>query len=61
MLASILRLVTLAVLVGYVIRDIRHPEMDVVRDTYEGEDPDGGAFNSDEASLIEPPPLVKAL
>lgn len=62
-LASILRLVTLAVLVGYVIRDIRHPEMDVVRDTYEGEDPDGGVFNPDETapSLIEPPPLVKTL
>ncbi|MEV0567965.1 glycosyltransferase 87 family protein [Dactylosporangium sp. NPDC050588] len=61
-LASILRLVTLAVLVGYVIRDIRHPEMDVVRDTYEGEDPDGGVFNPEPAErpLIEPPPLVKA-
>lgn len=62
-LASILRLVTLAVLVGYVIRDIRHPELDVVRDTYEGEDPDGGVFNRDEAepSLSDPPPLVKTL
>ena len=62
-LASILRLVTLAVLVGYVIRDIRHPEMDVVRDTYEGEDPDGGVFNRDEVepTLIDPPPLVKTL
>jgi uncharacterized membrane protein len=62
-LASILRLVTLAVLVGYVIRDIRHPELDVVRDTYEGEDPDGGPFNNDEVErpLIEPPPLVKTL
>ncbi len=63
-LASILRLVTLAVLVGYVIRDIRHPEMDVVRETYEGEDPDGGVFNRDETeqALIDPPPsLVKAL
>ncbi|GAB3866958.1 glycosyltransferase family 87 protein [Dactylosporangium cerinum] len=62
-LASILRLVTLAVLVGYVIRDIWHPEMDVVRDTYEGEDPDGGVFNRDEAEppLIAPPSLVKTL
>ncbi|MEV4507824.1 glycosyltransferase 87 family protein [Dactylosporangium sp. NPDC049525] len=62
-LASILRLVTLVVLVGYVIRDIRHPEMDVVRDTYEGEDPDGGVFNRDEVepSLTDPPPLVKSL
>lgn len=62
-LASILRLVTLAVLVGFVIRDIRHPELDVVRDTYEGEDPDGGVFNRDETepSLIDPPPLVKTL
>jgi uncharacterized membrane protein len=62
-LASILRLVTLAVLVGYVIRDIRHPEMDVVRDTYDGEDPDGGVFNPDEVepTFIEPPPLVKTL
>ncbi|MDG6101282.1 DUF2029 domain-containing protein [Dactylosporangium aurantiacum] len=62
-LASILRLVTLAVLVGYVIRDIRHPELDVVRDTYEGEDPDGGVFNRDEVepAPLDPPPLVKTL
>jgi uncharacterized membrane protein len=43
-LASIVRLVTLAVLVGYVVRDILNPAEDVVRRTYE-DDPDGGDFD----------------
>jgi uncharacterized membrane protein len=57
-LASILRLVTLGVLVAYVIRDIRHPEEDVVRQTYEGQDPDGGVYNEDplDDELLDPPP-----
>jgi uncharacterized membrane protein len=57
-LASLLRLITLAVLVGYVIRDIRKPEEDVVRQTYEGEDPDGGSYNEeplDHDELLDPP------
>jgi hypothetical protein len=57
-LASILRLVTLAIVVGYVIRDIRHPEEDVVRQTYEGQDPDGGVYNEEplDDDLLNPPP-----
>ena len=43
-LASSLRLVTLCVLVGFVVRDILYPELDVVRTTYE-DDPDGGEFD----------------
>jgi uncharacterized membrane protein len=42
-LASFLRWVTLAVLVGFVVRDVLRPERDVVRRTY-GDDPDGGDF-----------------
>jgi len=63
-LASSLRLITLCVLVGYVVRDILRPEEDAVRRTYE-DDPDGGEF--DEApdsplvnqirSLLGQPPL----
>ena len=44
MLASTLRLVTVAVLCGLVIREIWRPELDVVRQTY-GDDPDGGVFD----------------
>jgi uncharacterized membrane protein len=44
-LASSLRLITLCVLVGFVVRDIVKPRQDVVRRTYGTEDPDGGAFN----------------
>ena len=44
MLAASLRWVTLAVLVGFVVRDILRPELDVVRRTY-GDDPDGGDFD----------------
>jgi uncharacterized membrane protein len=43
-LASALRLITLCVLVGFVVRDIRHPEHDPVRQTYP-DDPDGGVFD----------------
>jgi uncharacterized membrane protein len=43
-LASSARLVTLCILVGFVIRDILRPEVDVVRQTYE-DDPDGGDFD----------------
>jgi uncharacterized membrane protein len=56
-LASLLRLVTLAVVVGYVIHDIRHPSDDVVRQTYEGEDPDGGVYN-DAREPEDPLPAV---
>lgn len=43
-LAAALRLVTVAVLGGLVIREIWRPELDVVRHTY-ADDPDGGPFN----------------
>ncbi|ASW57288.1 glycosyltransferase family 87 protein [Plantactinospora sp. KBS50] len=43
-LASTLRLVTVAVLCGFVIRDIMHPEQDAVRQTY-ADDPDGGVLD----------------
>jgi uncharacterized membrane protein len=42
-LAASLRWLTLAVLVGFVVRDILRPRLDVVRRTY-GDDPDGGDF-----------------
>ena len=42
--AAALRWATVAVLVYFVIRDIRRPELDVVRRVY-GDDPDGGDFN----------------
>jgi uncharacterized membrane protein len=43
-LASVLRLVTVCVMIGFVVRDILRPEHDPVRRTY-ADDPDGGAFN----------------
>lgn len=43
-LAATARWVAVAVLVAYVVRDIRRPELDVVRRTY-GDDPDGGDFD----------------
>ena len=43
-LASAFRLVTVAILVGLVIRDIWRPELDVVRQTY-SDDPDGGILD----------------
>lgn len=44
-LAALLRLAMVAVFSAYVVRDILHPEVDVVRTTYGGLDPDGGVFN----------------
>jgi uncharacterized membrane protein len=41
-LASLLRLATVAVLCGYVVHDILHPEDDAVRSTYVDGDPDAG-------------------
>src|SRR5262249_44768499 len=43
-LAAILRLATLGVLCGFVIRDILRPELDVVRHPY-ADDPDGGVLD----------------
>ncbi|GAA4578017.1 glycosyltransferase 87 family protein [Micromonospora coerulea] len=43
-LAASLRLITVAVLCGFVIRDILHPEHDAVRRTY-ADDPDGGVLD----------------
>jgi uncharacterized membrane protein len=43
-LASTLRLVTLCVLIGFVVRDVLQPERDAVRRTY-ADDPDGGPFD----------------
>jgi uncharacterized membrane protein len=43
-LAASLRWLALAVLVGFVVRDILRPERDVVRISY-GDDPDGGDFD----------------
>ncbi len=42
--ASALRLITVAVLVGLVVREIWRPELDVVRRTY-ADDPDGGEID----------------
>ena len=42
--AAALRWATVAVLVYFVVRDIRNPGLDVVRRTYD-DDPDGGDFN----------------
>jgi uncharacterized membrane protein len=43
-MAAAFRWATVATLVGFVVRDILRPENDVVRHTYDGEDPDGGDF-----------------
>ncbi|GAB3795008.1 hypothetical protein GCM10027605_00210 [Micromonospora zhanjiangensis] len=43
-LAALLRLVTVAVLCGLVIRDVLRPERDAVRATY-ADDPDGGVLD----------------
>ncbi len=52
-LASLLRLVTLAVMVWYVARDILRPEEDTVRRTYV-DDPDGGEFDgAPDSPLVE--------
>jgi uncharacterized membrane protein len=56
-LASILRLATVAVLCGFVVHDILHPRDDAVRTTY-AEDPDGGPLNdpADPVPVTVPPP-----
>ncbi|HEV7896304.1 MAG TPA: glycosyltransferase 87 family protein [Planosporangium sp.] len=43
-LASALRLATVCVMIGFVVRDILRPSDDVVRRTY-ADDPDGGVFD----------------
>jgi uncharacterized membrane protein len=43
-LASSLRLITVAILCGLVVQDIWRPDLDVVRHTYR-DDPDGGVFD----------------
>jgi uncharacterized membrane protein len=43
-LGATMRLVTLLILGGYVVRDIMRPERDAVRHTYD-DDPDGGIFD----------------
>jgi uncharacterized membrane protein len=43
-LASVLRLVTVCAMIGFVVRDILRPEKDAVRRTY-ADDPDGGVFD----------------
>jgi uncharacterized membrane protein len=43
-LAATLRLVTVAILVGLVVRDVLRPELDVVRHSYD-DDPDGGVLD----------------
>jgi uncharacterized membrane protein len=53
-LASTLRLVTVAVLCGLIVRDIVKPERDPVRQTYE-DDPDGGVFDG----AVDAPWLVR--
>jgi uncharacterized membrane protein len=53
-LASSLRLITVAVLCGLVIREIWRPELDAVRRTYP-DDPDGGVLDrTPDASWVEP-------
>jgi uncharacterized membrane protein len=42
--ASLFRLITVCVLVGYVVRDILYPDRDSIRHTY-ADDPDGGVFD----------------
>jgi uncharacterized membrane protein len=53
--AAMGRWVTLAVLVGFVVRDIVRPELDVVRHSYD-DDPDGGDFDG-----ADDDPIVEAL
>ena len=43
-LAALVRLVTVCVLAGYVVRDVLYPERDAVRRTYD-DDPDGGVLD----------------
>jgi uncharacterized membrane protein len=58
--AAMLRLLTVAVLVGFVVRDVLRPERDAVRQTY-GDDPDGGVFvETEPVSGWRPPALAGA-
>jgi uncharacterized membrane protein len=62
-LASVLRLGTVAVLCGFIGYDILHPERDPVRTTY-ADDPDGGLLNDaakGPAPPASPPPAAAAL
>jgi uncharacterized membrane protein len=43
-LAAVLRLVTVCIVGGYIVRDVMRPELDVVRRSYE-DDPDGGVLD----------------
>jgi uncharacterized membrane protein len=52
-LAATLRLVTVAILCGLVVREIWRPELDAVRQTYKDDDPDGGVENQPDAPWIE--------
>jgi uncharacterized membrane protein len=51
-LASTVRLITVVILCGLVIREIWRPELDVVRQTY-ADDPDGGPLNQPDAPWVE--------
>ena len=51
-LASTARIVTVAVLCGLVIREVWRPELDVVRETYGDDDPDGGVLNDADAPWV---------
>ncbi|MEU8816361.1 glycosyltransferase 87 family protein [Actinoplanes sp. NPDC048796] len=51
-LASTLRLVTVAVLCGLVVREIWKPDLDAVRQNY-ADDPDGGTLNRPDAPWID--------
>jgi uncharacterized membrane protein len=52
-LASSLRLITVAVLCGLVVREVWRPELDAVRQTY-ADDPDGGVLDgAPDASWVE--------
>jgi uncharacterized membrane protein len=63
-LAAAMRLVTVLVMCGFVIRDILRPDLDVVRQTYD-DDPDGGLFDgapdrwTEAALLAEPAPAAR--
>ena len=60
--AAMIRWIGVAVLVGFVVRDILQPERDVVRRTY-GDDPDGGDFVGvhDHGLTVVTPPWLSGL
>jgi uncharacterized membrane protein len=51
-LAATLRLTTVVILCGLVIREIWRPELDAVRDTYGDVDPDAGPLNRPDAPWV---------